>query len=54
MNSLAAWLKANPQVSELNAMNALQTAGVVSDLCVWADEVAECDCARAVAFLESL
>lgn len=33
-------------------MNLLQEDGIISDLCVWAEDVADCDCGRAIEFLQ--
>jgi len=50
MNSLEQHLRAK-KLNEIEAMNALQDAGIVSDLAVFACDVAECDCTSAIAFL---
>ncbi len=50
MNSLENHIRLK-QLNEIESMNALQDAGIVSDLCVFACDVAECDCTAAIAFL---
>ena len=50
MNSLEQHLRAK-SLNEIDSMNALQDAGIISDLCVFACDVAECDCTAAIAFL---
>jgi len=50
MNSLEQHLRAK-SLNEIDSMNALQDAGVISDLCVFACDVAESDCTAAIAFL---
>jgi hypothetical protein len=50
MNSLEAHIRAK-SLNEIDSMNALQDAGVVSDLCIFACDVAESDCTAAIAFL---
>jgi hypothetical protein len=50
MNALEQFL-ATHKLSELDAMNKLQDAGIISDLCVNACEVAEADQMNAVSFL---
>jgi hypothetical protein len=39
------------RLNEIESMNALQDAGIVSDNCVLACDVAESDCTQAIAFL---
>ena len=39
-------------LSEAGGMNALQDAGVISDLCVWADDVHKDDVPRAIQWLK--
>ena len=52
-NSLEVWLEENNLlVSENEAMDELTNNGVVSDLCVWAGDVAEIDCPTAIKWLE--
>jgi hypothetical protein len=41
-----------PQGDEIEAMNLLQSHGIISDNCVHASDVAEPDATRAVTFLE--
>jgi hypothetical protein len=50
MNSLETHLRAK-SLNEIESMNALQDAGIISDLCVFACDVAESDCTAAIAFL---
>lgn len=50
MNSLEKHLSGKG-LDEIQSMNALQDAGIVSDNCVLAQDVAECDCTAAIAFL---
>lgn len=50
MNSLEQHIHAK-SLNEIESMNALQDAGIVSDLCVFACDVAEVDCTAAIAFL---
>ena len=50
MNSLEAHIR-DKRLNEIAAMNNLQSAGVVSDLCVFACDVAESDCTSGIAFL---
>ncbi len=53
MNSLQRFLDESG-VDEVKSMNLLQTNGIISDLAVWAEDVAEVDCQRAIDFLKSL
>lgn len=39
-------------LSEVEGMNRLQSAGVISDLCVWVSDVAECDVEKSVNYLK--
>lgn len=48
MNSLQKHLKGE---NEISAMNRLTEAGIISDNCVLAADVAEVDCERAIWFL---
>jgi hypothetical protein len=50
-NSLQKWLEFMEE-NENDAMNRLQDCGMISDNCVSAKDVAECDCKDAIAFLE--
>lgn len=50
MNSLEKYLSGRG-LDEIQSMNALQDADIVSDNCVLAQDVAECDCTAAIAFL---
>jgi len=50
MNSLETHLRAK-SLNEIDSMNALQDAGIISDLCVFACDVSEADCTAAIAFL---
>ncbi len=50
MNSLENHIRSK-SLNEIEAMNALQDAGIVSDLCVLACDVAEIYCTAAIAFL---
>lgn len=50
-NSLQKWLEFMEE-NEIEAMNRLQDNGIISDNCVLAKDVAECDCKAAIAFLE--
>jgi len=50
VNTLEHHLRAK-SLNEIESMNALQDAGIVSDLAVFACDVAECDCTAAIAFL---
>jgi len=50
MNSLELHLR-EKKLNEIDSMNALQEAGIISDLCVFACDVAESDCTAAIAFL---
>jgi hypothetical protein len=50
MNSLELHLHAK-KLNEIETMNALQDAAIVSDLCVLACDVAEVDSTAAIAFL---
>ena len=50
MNSLETYIRSK-SLNEIESMNALQDAGVISDLCVFACDVAEADCTAAIAFL---
>ena len=50
MNSLQPFLELS-DIDPTDAMNRLQEAGIVSDNCVTAADVAEADCERAVEFL---
>ena len=50
MTSLETHLHAK-NLNEIESMNALQDAGIVSDLCVLACDVAEADSTAAIAFL---
>jgi len=52
MNSLETYLKSHG-LEEVETLNKLQDFGKVSDLCVTAADVAEADCKRAIAFLET-
>lgn len=52
MNSLQDYL-AGVGADEAKAMDALQDAGIISDNCVWARDVAEADCPAAVEFLKA-
>lgn len=37
--------------SEVTGLNLLQDNGIISDLCVWASDVAEVDIPKAIAFI---
>lgn len=50
LNTLEQYLRAK-KLNEVESMNDLQSAGVVSDLCVFACDVADSDCTAAIAFL---
>lgn len=38
--------------SEFEGMNLLQGEGIISDLCVWAADVAEADIPKAIAYIQ--
>lgn len=50
MNALERYI-AEHKLDETKAMNALQEHGIISDLCVWARDVADVDCKRATDIL---
>ncbi len=50
MNALEAFLTESG-MDETKAMNQLQDAAMISDNCIWACDVANVDCLRAVKFL---
>jgi hypothetical protein len=52
MNPLVKWCIEN-NVTEVEAMNALQDQGVISDNCVWFADIYEGDWPAALKFLES-
>lgn len=53
LNPLQTYLDLH-RLDETYALNVLQDAGVISDLCVWAKDVATVDCWKAVQYLKTV
>lgn len=50
MNELERWIK-DSKVDPIQSMNRLQDNGIISDNCIYAEDVADVDCESAIKFL---